>query len=170
MPDNKVITYNQLRNYFKNIVDSHKLLNPSNQPDKGHFYEFNEDFTGTGLKSPAFILWPDSKGIIDNKSDNVHLNNNFMFWIAMSGKKGDENINSEVLDKTFEIAWDVLTCIAEDAKNFRTVDGRFIHQFDPSLVDIDQFPPYGSDYFIGYSVKGAFANPKSLRKNPANFW
>lgn len=167
---NKIITYSDLVDYFQTICTYHVLLNPEEQNPSSHFMEYQEEFTGANMKSPTLILLPALYGIVDQQSDNHHLSTQVDFMIAISGKKGNPEANKTALDTAFGIAWDVVTKINADSKDYRVTNGRFISQFDPNSVRIEEFPPMGADYMIGYKVSFEFYNPKSIALNPSNWY
>lgn len=168
---NKIVDHSQLEQYFQMLCNNHKLLNPEEAETSKHFYAWKESLVGTSIKDPALVLLPTLFGIKDEMSDNVHLTARVDFMVCVSGKKDNDALNSEKLNLSFEILWDVISQIKQHSRNnFSVEGGRYIYQFDPNTVQIDEFPPYGADYMIGYKCSFEFLNPKSLSKIPANWY
>lgn len=167
---NKIVNHEQLEAYFQTLCNNHKLLNPGEVAVTPHFYAWKESIVGTMIKDPSLVLLPTLFGIKDEKSDNVHLTARVDFMVCVSGKKDNDEINSEKLNLSFEILWDILTQIKQHSRAFTQVNGRYIHEFDPNTVQIDEFPAFGPDYMIGYKGSFEFLNPKSLSKIPANWY
>lgn len=170
MPENKIISHDDLIDYFQDICNKHKLLNPDEVAVSPRFYAFKESFAGIQMKSPSLVLIPTQFGIRDNGSDNIHLTAQVDFMICCSGSKDNDTLNKQMLELSFGICWDVVTRIKDDNRNFAQSNGRYINQFDPNTVQIEEFPPFGTEYMIGYKVSFQFLNPKSIIKVPANWY
>lgn len=165
----RIASFDQWQDFMKGIATANKTLNPGHLAESKNFYAFSEEIVGTSLNFPSMLLMPEAYSIKDNVSDNIHLGIHPEFWISFGVAAGDPAAEKEALKVCFDLTWDILSYIKEEAHPFGYVADKSINELDLNAIQFEEHQPFGIDRAIGYRVQLSFFNPKQLTKSN-NWW
>lgn len=167
----KIINYEQYRDFMLSLATKHKLLNPGGLSAEPNFYEFEDSFSGNGLKYPCMILAPEKNREKDDESDNTIRLFECEFWILYQVKRESKAEKSAAWVNSEKIGRAIISKIKKAYKTWPDDPAdKQIHVFHPESVAWEKIGPMpqGNDY--GTSFQFTFGNPDQNKEDPTEWW